>query len=188
MRASLVPLLLGAFPLGGCASILGVQEHQLAPDGGGGSPDATGGGGMDTGVEGATPDGQGPGDGNGPSDSGGTQDASNDGPIIGDAGDAGVGDASDAAACPCSQGSLKCSGSTPQQCIACVWVNQTACTGSTPTCSNGLCGTYRTTGGIRSTAPAPPGDAGIRLVSGGFELGMRSCDEAGVCVTGGIVP
>jgi hypothetical protein len=45
------------------------------------------------------------------------------------------------------------------------------------------------TGGIRSSAPVPPADGGgVRLVSGGFELGPRACDEAGVCVTGGIVP
>jgi hypothetical protein len=48
-------------------------------------------------------------------------------------------------------------------------------------------GALHVTGGIRSTGVAA-GDAGIRLVAGGFELGTRTCNDAGVCVTGGIVP
>jgi hypothetical protein len=116
----------------------------------------------------------------------GTQAQSPDG---GDAsGMAEAGNASDAGSCPCSVGSLQCSGSTPQQCVSCAWQSQTACSGSTPVCSNGICGTFRATGGIRSTAPVPSGDAGIHLVAGGFERGTRTCVDGGVCVTGGIVP
>jgi hypothetical protein len=105
-----------------------------------------------------------------------------------DAGTEEAGNVSEAGSCPCTEGSLQCSGNTPQQCVSCAWQSQTACSGSLPVCSNGVCGTYRATGGIRSTAPVPSGDAGIHLVSGGFELGTRSCNDAGMCVTGGIVP
>ena len=49
-------------------------------------------------------------------------------------------------------------------------------------------GTLTLNGGIRTTAPIPAGGGAIRLVAGGFELGPRSCDAAGLCVTGGIVP
>lgn len=53
MRALLGPLLLGAIALSGCNSILGIDDHQLAPDGS--SSDATtGAGGMDSGGDGAT--------------------------------------------------------------------------------------------------------------------------------------
>jgi hypothetical protein len=93
-------------------------------------------------------------------------------------------DASDSGIC--ATGESTCRGGTPQQCVAGAWQSQTPCGGSTPTCSNGVCGTYRSIGGIRSTVPT--GGGGVRLASGGFELGTRSCDEAGVCVTGGIVP
>jgi len=89
----------------------------------------------------------------------------------------------------CTEGTRRCSGNTPQECAGSIWQDQTPCGGSTPVCSNGLCGTYRTTGGILSTVASPvAADGGIHLVSGGFELGARSCDEAGVCVTGGLVP
>jgi hypothetical protein len=89
----------------------------------------------------------------------------------------------------CAAGDLMCNGGTPQECVDGGWQNQTPCTGATPVCSNGVCGTYRTTGGIRSTGALPlPGDAGIRLVAGGFEIGTRTCNPAGLCVTGGIVP
>jgi hypothetical protein len=49
-------------------------------------------------------------------------------------------------------------------------------------------GTRTLSGGIRSTAPIPTGGGAIHLAAGGFELGPRSCDAAGLCVTGGIVP
>jgi hypothetical protein len=89
----------------------------------------------------------------------------------------------------CAAGDLMCNGGTPQECVDGGWQNQTPCSGATPVCSNGVCGTYRTTGGIRSTGALPlPGDGGIRLVAGGFEIGTRTCNAAGLCVTGGIVP
>jgi hypothetical protein len=88
----------------------------------------------------------------------------------------------------CAAGSLVCSGNTPQRCVVGSWQNLTPCGGVTPTCSNGVCGTFRTTGGIRSSAPVPLADGGVHLVSGGFELGPRTCDHTGVCLTGGIVP
>jgi hypothetical protein len=88
----------------------------------------------------------------------------------------------------CAAGSLMCNGNTPQRCVVGSWQNLTPCAGVTPTCSNGLCGAFRTMGGIVSTAPVPLADGGLRLVSGGFEIGTRTCDQAGVCVTGGIVP
>lgn len=52
----------------------------------------------------------------------------------------------------------------------------------------GANGARTLSGGIRSSAPSPVGGSGIRLVAGGFELGSRTCDGAGLCVTGGIVP
>jgi hypothetical protein len=52
----------------------------------------------------------------------------------------------------------------------------------------GASGPRTLSGGIRSTAPPPPGDGGIRLVAGGLERGPRNCNGAGLCVTGGIVP
>jgi hypothetical protein len=87
----------------------------------------------------------------------------------------------------CAPGTARCDGNTPQQCVGGAWQSLTPCGGLTPVCSNGLCGPFRTTGGIRSTAPAPAG-SGIRLVAGGFETGTRTCSAKGVCVTGGIVP
>jgi hypothetical protein len=89
----------------------------------------------------------------------------------------------------CTTGALQCNGNTPQTCTGGAWVSQTACGGATPLCSNGVCGTYIVTGGVRSTAPTPAADAGsVHLVSGGFEVGARTCTAQGVCVTGGIVP
>jgi hypothetical protein len=99
--------------------------------------------------------------------------------------DAGSADGSDGGVC--SAGSTRCMGNTPQTCVAGSWQSQTPCSGTTPVCSNGACSTYRVTGGIRSTAPATSG-SGVHLVSGGFELGARSCTAQGLCVTGGIVP
>jgi hypothetical protein len=49
-------------------------------------------------------------------------------------------------------------------------------------------GKVRAYGGMRSTAPAPLLEGGILLVAGGFEVEPRTCSDAGVCVTGGIVP
>jgi hypothetical protein len=98
--------------------------------------------------------------------------------------DADTGDASGG----CTGGAEKCSGNVPQVCISGVWQNQTACGGTKPLCSNGVCGTYIVSGGIGSTATTV-GDAGtLHLVSGGFEVGARTCTAQGVCVTGGIVP
>jgi hypothetical protein len=97
-------------------------------------------------------------------------------------------DAGPADSAVCMAGELTCSGSTPQQCVDGGWQSQTPCAGATPVCSNGMCGTYRTTGGIRSTTFPFPGDGGIRIVAGGFEIGRRTCNQAGLCVTGGIVP
>ncbi len=88
----------------------------------------------------------------------------------------------------CATGSLTCNDNTPEVCDGGAWHAEPACGGTTPVCSNGKCGTFRTTGGLRSTAPVPAVDAGIFLVAGGFELGARNCTDAGVCVTGGIVP
>jgi hypothetical protein len=87
----------------------------------------------------------------------------------------------------CAAGAQQCNANAPQTCIGGTWQNQAPCGGSTPVCSNGICGAYRATGGLRSTAPAP-GAGSIRLVAGGFEIGGRACDAQGVCVTGGIVP
>ena len=90
----------------------------------------------------------------------------------------------------CAAGDLRCNGNTPQKCGGGAWLDQAACGGATPVCSNGLCGSFRTTGGIRSTSPvaASAADGGARLVSGGFEFGARTCGAQGSCVTGGIVP
>jgi hypothetical protein len=153
----------------GCGTILGGTDVPVPADA---EP-------IDTGYSGSS---------SGSSSSGSSGGSSSGSPDVGVADASNAGDSGDGAVCPCSQGSLKCSGNTPQQCMACSWVNETPCSGATPVCSNGICGSYRTTGGIRSTAPARYGDGGITLVSGGFEVGTRTCDEAGICVTGGIVP
>jgi hypothetical protein len=122
-------------------------------------------------------------DGGAATDGGAT---STDGGASSDA--AGMGDASDAGAC--ATGSLRCSANVPQACVAGIWTSSAACGGLTPFCASGVCGAYRTTGGVRSTGPEPATTAAstVRLVSGGFEHGTRTCNAQGVCVTGGIVP
>ena len=90
----------------------------------------------------------------------------------------------------CSPGALGCSGTQPQMCNASgAWVSMgSACSGASPVCSNGVCSSYRVTGGIRSTAPLG-GSGTIVLVAGGLELGPPACNVAqGICVSGGIVP
>jgi hypothetical protein len=87
----------------------------------------------------------------------------------------------------CTANDLRCKGNTPQQCVGGAWQDQAPCGGSTPTCSNGVCSAYRMTGGVRSIT-AGTRDGGMQLVAGGFEWSARTCDEAGVCVAGGIVP
>jgi hypothetical protein len=172
MRASFGALAGAALAVSalGCDAVLGIQDHTLGPV-------------VDAAVPGdaAVPVGGDDGGGIVGPDAG--TDAAQPPPIA----DAGA-DGSDASSCACVTGALTCSGNTPEQCAACAWVPQTACGGTKPVCSNGVCGTFRASGGIRSTAPAPITDAGIYLVSGGFELGTRTCSDAGVCVTGGIVP
>jgi hypothetical protein len=156
-----------ALAVGGFACV-GSEESPPIKDGGGpGAP-------PDTGNNSPLDSGE-------PSDdaSGGNgSDAGEPGP---DAGDASGG---------CTPGALQCSGSTPQACVAGVFQSQTPCSGAKPLCSNGVCGSYIVSGGIRSTVPAGgAGDAGtIRLVEGAFEVGARTCTSQGVCVTGGIVP
>ena len=49
-------------------------------------------------------------------------------------------------------------------------------------------GPMRVSGHILSTAPSPARSTGMSLVSGGLELGARTCSDAGMCVTGGLVP
>ena len=88
----------------------------------------------------------------------------------------------------CIEGAGRCAGNLTQVCSGGAWQDQAACTGTSPVCSNGTCGAFRVTGGIRSVGPLDSSDAGIRLVSGGFELGARACDPSGLCVMGGIVP
>lgn len=89
----------------------------------------------------------------------------------------------------CTPDSHRCNGNTVQKCIANAWVDdEMQCSGSAPVCSNGSCSPYRVSGGM-GTLAAPSSDAGtIRLVSGGFELGPRSCSADGFCVTGSIQP
>jgi hypothetical protein len=157
---------LGWLGLAGCTSILGIQPHELAAADGGDRP----------------ADDSGSGSGSGGSSSGGSSGSSS-----GTSPETDAGEDADAAGL-CTPGATICNGNTPQACVAGAWQSQTPCGGTKPLCSNGECGSFRVTGGIRSTAPVPPGDGGIRLVAGGFELGTRACDEAGVCVTGGIVP
>lgn len=84
-------------------------------------------------------------------------------------------------------GGDRCAGNTPETCVDGGWATQSACGGAAPVCSNGICGTYRVTGGIRSVGPLPDGGL-IRLVSGGLEVGPRTCASNNICVTGGIVP
>lgn len=89
----------------------------------------------------------------------------------------------------CAPGEASCSGNTVQTCVDGQWKPGVACSGATPICSNGVCGTFRTAGGLRSTAPTTPAaDGGVQLRAGGFELGARTCDARGLCVRGGVVP
>jgi hypothetical protein len=164
MRALVSLLLAGlaAYGASACDAILGIDEHELAA--------AADGGGVPLG-DGATPRADGGVD---------AAMASHDAAF-----DVTADDAPDGG---CMTGDHRCNGNTPQQCVGGVWQNETPCSGATLVCSGGVCGIYRSTGGIRSTAPSPATGAGIHLASGGFELGVRSCEEAGVCVTGGIVP
>jgi hypothetical protein len=137
----------------GCNSILGNDDHSLAPSvgpqldsspGSDGSVSFDGSGASDVGVpvDGSpgVAEGSASSDGAPPTDAG--SEAGNDG--------------------GCAAGALQCNGNTPQQCVGGLWQDQTACGGSTPVCSNGVCGTYRTTGGIISTVASPvAADAGI---------------------------
>ena len=184
MRAciSLIGILGVAAAIGGCDAILGIGDHELASDASSDGPSGDAPPGPV--IDGSEPDAYAPPEAGNGMDGGA------------DAGDAaGPGDAGDASDAPtgCSApygtlGALTCAGNAPQQCDGGAWQLLPACAGASPICSNGVCGTFRTTGGIRSTAPSPVEDAGIFLVSGGFELGTRTCNDAGVCVTGGIVP
>jgi len=158
----------------GSAALLALAAGGFACVGSEESPPIKDGGGA-----GATPDA-----GNGALDSGqsGDDDSGGNGPDAGSSG-ADSGDASSG----CTSGALQCSGAVPQVCMGGVFRSQAACSGAKPLCSNGLCGSYIVTGGVRSTVPA--GDAGtIRLVEGAFEVGARTCTSQGLCVTGGIVP
>ena len=90
----------------------------------------------------------------------------------------------------CTDGSLRCDGDTPEKCEDGQWIQQEPCGGTTPVCSNGVCGVARLSGRIVTVAGAAT-TGGIRLVDHGFEYLARSCgtvkDEQ-VCVTGGIRP
>jgi hypothetical protein len=92
----------------------------------------------------------------------------------------------DAALVRCSETSSRCEGNTPEVCLDGGWAPQTACSGATPMCSNGICGAYRVTGRLRTIATVDGGL--VRHVSGSLELGTRSCSKEGLCVVGGIVP
>jgi hypothetical protein len=193
MRALVAVGFVGALGLGsaGCESILGIEDHQLAPQADAGGQDgvqsdsSTPADALDSGMmadtAAPTPDGPTvPLDSATAADSGSMPDsAPNDGGVEAD---------SPSAIVTCSTGELRCSGNAPQACDGGAWGNLTACGGSTPVCSNGVCGSYLCTGGVRTTAASIGPDGGVRLVSGGFELGTRTCGEAGVCVAGGIVP
>lgn len=166
----------------GCESILGISDHALARQ------DAATSGALP--VESGTADGEPQGDDGSQSDQAAPMsDGAPDGQDGASAPTATVeGGAEASATVTCSTGSLKCNGNTPQACDGGAWSDLSACGGSTPVCSNGACGSYRLTGGITSTT-AFGGDAGaVHVVAGGFELGSRSCNAQGVCVSGGIVP
>jgi hypothetical protein len=175
--APLALVLLAASGIVGCNAILGIKS--LSDDDGGtgavlvvetGSPNA----GPDAGSDGPSRVG--------PSDSG--ADDSSCGSCIGDTLTCLRG-----TCVACSPGAAQCAGNTPRICSSSgAWQTQPACGGTTPVCSNGICSSYRVTGGLRSTAPVPPGSTGIRLLAGGFEMGARACNDAGLCVTGGIIP
>ncbi len=166
MRRLILSSILLGISLAACDQVFGIQDHSLAAT----TREPANDGSTGVEVDAAEP----------LADGGGDDQASPPSP---------VGEAGPDAPPGCSTGSLRCMGNTPQTCTGGVWESGSPCGASSPVCSNGVCGTFRTTGGLRSVAPVAAGaDAGIRLVSGGFELGTRSCDEAGVCVTGGLVP
>jgi hypothetical protein len=199
MRASvLLPLSLAAVAVAACDAVLGIQDHPYQADTG-----TSSGGSGTSGSSYSSSSGGSSGSSSGSSSSGGDTGAADaaqdarvtDGALPVDAGGCLPACSGSTLLCvngtcvACNPGSASCNGNTPAACNAAgTWVNGTTCGGSTPVCSNGVCGTFIVTGGIRSTGQLPALDAGIYLVAGGFEIETRTCGDAGLCVTGGIVP
>jgi hypothetical protein len=92
---------------------------------------------------------------------------------------------------PCAAGSGRCNGDVPELCEGGQWVPKPACAAPTPACSNGVCGTFKVSGGIVTVANGVLKNTTIRLVEHGLEYQPTSCGGVGaarVCVTGGIRP
>ncbi|MBN1609018.1 MAG: hypothetical protein JW940_20490 [Polyangiaceae bacterium] len=90
----------------------------------------------------------------------------------------------------CTDGARRCAGDTPEKCVDGQWVKQKQCSGTTPVCSNGICGVARLRGGLVTVGGAISTGT-IRLVDHGFEYLARSCGtvkEETVCVAGAIRP
>ena len=181
---SLVALTLVAV---GCQSILGIEDHPLAPQGSGGLD-----GGSQSGAGAAESAGR-PGN-SGNSGAGGMKDepltagSAGAGPAgAGPIGEGGAGGAENPTPAPCTEDDLRCSGNQPQKCMNGDWSKLPACGGAVPVCSHGVCNSYLVTGGLRAEFTSD--GAGIfRVRSAGFELGDRVCGKQGLCATGGIVP
>ncbi len=147
----------------GCNAILGIDDHDVAASDSGNDSGPTG-------RDGSIPPGSDSGVDSGP--------PTGDGSVSPDAGPF-----------VCVEGSSRCNGNTPQTCSDAGWVASASCGGASPVCSNGVCGSFAVTGSVSSLAPSTvANDAGFRIVSAGFEQGARACNDAGICVTGGIGP
>jgi hypothetical protein len=90
---------------------------------------------------------------------------------------------------PCSPGTFKCDGNTPQQCSEVgEWENKTPCVNPNPICNGqtGTCSNISLVGGF--SAPGLSSAAQVR-VRGQFLLMPRVCDGGStVCIRGGFLP
>lgn len=92
----------------------------------------------------------------------------------------------------CEPDALRCdSGNTPQRCVQNSWVSLAACGGTTPACTNGICGVAKVAGGLASGGADVDGPR-YRLVAHGLDRVERICAKAvngaDICVVGGIKP
>lgn len=90
----------------------------------------------------------------------------------------------------CGDGARECREGLPHRCLLGAWVEQDACGGRSPVCSEGECVPVVLVGGLVS-AGAPAGRAQVGLVSHGFETSPVRCavirDEE-ICLTGWMHP
>ncbi|MEO7035634.1 MAG: hypothetical protein ABI548_17045 [Polyangiaceae bacterium] len=208
IKGSCVVVVWAAVSLFGCNAILGNEDRHIGQAGAGnGGGSATGG--DDAGGSGAS-GGTGTG-GNG--GNGGSADNAGAGAAGADAGAAGA-EPGAAGAAPtgcspvcispkpicesgtcveCAADTKTCNGNTPSLCVGGAWLSQTACSGQTPACSNGICAAGTVSGGIITVSDGvlAPAAGGVHLAEHGFEYNPTTCGMVvgkQVCVSGGIRP